>query len=59
MKTMKDRRTRKTGRRDYEQSREYFFGRNDNQSIAKDRRRVPDRRIDNVEVDWIDEDLQI
>ncbi len=56
---MKDLRTQKSGRRDYEQSREYFSRDSYNQSTAKDRRRVPDRRTDNIEVNWIDEDLQI
>lgn len=31
----------------------------DNNLVTEDRRRVPDRRLDNIEVEWVDEDLNL
>ena len=56
---MREKRTRLKGRRDYEQPPECFIWRSDNTSVVNDRRRVPDRRVESIEVDWIDEELQI
>lgn len=56
---MKDRRLRKQDRRNYRESPEFPLRDCDNILVLADRRRVPDRRTDSIEVDWIEEDLNI
>ena len=34
-------------------------GDNDGATVADDRRHIPDRRIGNIEVEWIDEEIEI
>ena len=64
-KHLKDKRNNNGGRRDYDKSPEPSFEESDGSSEtsdpsqAPDRRRVPDRRTDNIEVDWIDEAQKI
>ena len=56
---MKDRRSQTRDRRSYEQRPEYPLWDSDNILVLEDRRRVPDRRTDSIEVDWIEEDMAV
>jgi len=56
---MNDKRSHELDRRDYRQCQEYPLQDSDNIFVLADRRRVPDRRADSIEVDWLEVDLVI
>ena len=58
-KTLKDKRSQTRERRNYGQIKAFPLQDSDSQIVLADRRRVPDRRIRNIEVDWVEEDLVI
>jgi len=58
-KTLKDKRSQTRERRNYGQNKAFPLQDSDNNIVLADRRRVPDRRIQHIEVDWVEEDLVI
>ena len=56
---MKDKRSQTRERRNYGQSAVFPLQDSGSQIVLADRRRVPDRRIRYIEVDWVEEDLVI
>ena len=58
-KFMNDKRIQNCDRRDYTEHLEFQSRDSDNIFVLADRRRAPDRRTHNIEVDWIEEDLVI
>ena len=54
---MEDRRSHIRDRRDYSRRPEFPLRDSDNILVFEDRRRIPDRRMSSIEVDWIDEHL--
>ena len=59
VKLMKDKRSQTPDRRNYRKYKEFPLKDSENMFVLADRRRVPDRRTDHIEVDWIEEDLVI
>ncbi len=55
-KTVKDRRRNRQDRRNHRQRPEFPLRDSENRLVLEDRRRVPDRRTADIEVDWIEED---
>ena len=54
---MEDRRNHVRDRRNYSLRPEFTLRDSDNILVLEDRRRVLDRRMSSIEVDWIDEHL--
>ena len=56
---MLNNRNKTPDRRDYPEHQDYPLRESEKIVVLADRRRVPDRRTDQIEVEWIEEDLVI
>ena len=58
-KTLDNKRSQTRDRRNYGQDKAFPLQDSNNRFVLADRRRVPDRRIHHIEVDWVEEVLVI